>query len=45
MDQQANTEELIHHFVSHCPEGELCALPMRSHSSCGGEGQQAMPPR
>lgn len=23
MDLQANGEELIHHFVSHCPESEL----------------------
>ena len=53
MDQQANMEELIHHFVSHCPEGEPCVLPMRSScssssssssSSNGGEGQQATPP-
>lgn len=45
MDQQANMGELIHHFVSHCPEGEPCVLPMRgSSSSGGGEGQQATPP-
>ena len=46
MDQQANMEELIHHFVSPCPEGEPCVLPMRSSSSShGGEGQQATPLR
>lgn len=39
MDQQANMEELIHHFVSHCPEGALCVFPMRSSESTGGEGQ------
>lgn len=45
MDQQANMGELIHHFVSHCPEGEPCVLPMRGSSSGGGgEGQQATPP-
>ena len=44
MDQQANMEELIHHFVSHSPEGEPCVLPMRSISSSDGEGRQATPP-
>lgn len=46
MDQQADTGELIHHFVSRCPEGELCVLPMRSGDGGGGggEGQQATPP-
>lgn len=44
MDQQANMEELIHHFVSPCPEGEPCVLPMRSSSGRGGEGQRATPP-
>lgn len=43
IDQQANKGELIHHFVSRCPEGEPCILPIRSSSS-GGEGQQATAP-
>lgn len=47
MDQQANTGELIHHFVSHCPEGELCVLPMRDSCSSGGDsagGQRVASP-
>lgn len=39
MDQQANMEELIHHFVSHCPEGALCVFSMRNSESTGEEGQ------
>lgn len=38
MDQQANMEELIHHFVSLCPRGEPRVLPMRSSRSGGGGG-------
>lgn len=51
MDQQANMGELIHHFVSHCPQGELRVLPMRDSCSSGGGGggnsaggQRAPPP-